>query len=201
LAADYHGVATPGRPHRCLKDNALSITLPERKEPKMNAIKKTSIYGATAAMCLTVALAGTAAAKQEVPFHGSIQGVEIDIPQGGPPPTSLSVNGSATGIATHLGRFTATYQVSVDLSNGSGIGSLQLIAANGDQIFTTLVGQGTPTGTPGINRIVEVNTITGGTGRFANAKGSFTVERLVDLTTGFTSGSFNGTISSPGSAH
>jgi hypothetical protein len=167
----------------------------------MNAIKKTSIYGAMAAMFLTVALAGTAAAKQEVPFHGSIQGVEIDIPQGGPPPTSLSVNGSATGIATHLGRFTATYQVSVDLSNGSGIGSLQLIAANGDQIFTTLVGQGTPTGTPGINRIVEVNTITGGTGRFANAKGSFTVERLVDLTTGFTSGSFNGTISSPGSAH
>jgi len=131
-------------------------------------------------------------------FH---QGVEIDIPQGGPPPTSLSVNGSATGIATHLGRFTATYQVNVDLSNGSGIGSLQLIAANGDKIFTTLVGQGTPTGTPGINRIVEVNTITGGSGRFANAKGSFTVERLLDLTTGFTSDSFNGTISSPGSAH
>ena len=167
----------------------------------MNAIKKTSIYGAMAAMFLTVALAGTAAAKQEVPFHGSIQGVEIDIPLGGPPPTSLSVNGSATGIATHLGRFTATYQVSVDLSNGSGIGSLQLIAANGDKIFTTLVGQGTPTGTPGINLIVEVSTITGGTGRFANAKGSFTVERLVDLTTGFSSGSFHGTITSPGSAH
>jgi hypothetical protein len=164
----------------------------------MNAIEKISIYAATAVIFLTVALSGTAAAKQEVPFHGSIQGVEIDVPLGGPPPTSLSVKGTGTGIATHLGRFTATYEVDVDLSNGSGIGGLQFIAANGDRIFTTLVGQGTPTGTPGINLIVEVNTITGGTGRFTNAKGSFTVERLVDLTTGFTSGSFNGTISSPG---
>ena len=164
----------------------------------MNAIEKISIYAATAVIFLTVALSGTAAAKQEVPFHGSIQGVEIDVPLGGPPPTSLSVKGTGTGIATHLGRFTATYEVDVDLSSGSGIGVLQFIAANGDRIFTTLVGQGTPTGTPGINLIVEVNTITGGTGRFTNAKGSFTVERLVDLTTGFTSGSFNGTISSPG---
>ena len=88
-----------------------------------------------------------------------------------------------------------------NLSTGSGVGSLQFIAANGDKVFTTLFGQGTPTGTPGINLIVEVNTITGGTGRFANAKGSFTVERLVDVTTGFTSGSFSGTITSPGSGH
>jgi hypothetical protein len=167
----------------------------------MNAIRKTRICGATTAILLTVALAGTVAAKQEVPFHGSLQGVEIDVPQGGPPPTSLSVNGSATGIATHVGRFTVTYEVTVDLSNGSGVGSLQLIAANGDKIFTTLLGQGTPTGNPEISLIVEVNTITGGTGRFANATGTFTVERLVDLISGFTSGSFNGTISSPGRSH
>ncbi len=164
----------------------------------MNAIIKTSIYGVMAAIFLTVALAGTAAAKEGVPFHGSIQGVEIDVVQ---PPTTLLVDGSGTGIATLLGRFTVTYEVTVDLSDGSGIGSLQFIAANGDSIFTELLGQGTPTGTPGINRIVEINTITGGTGRFAGATGSFTVERLVDLTTGFTSGSFNGALSSPGGAH
>jgi hypothetical protein len=46
--------------------------------------------------------------------------------------------------------------------------------------------------------IVEVGTITEGTGRFAGATGTFTVERLVDLTTGISSGSFSGTISSPG---
>ncbi len=164
----------------------------------MNAIIKTCIYGVLAAVFLTVTLPSTAAAKKEaVPFRGFIQGVETDVVQ----PPILSVDGSGTGIATQLGRFTVTYEVTVQLSDGSGIGSTQFIAANGDSIFTELIGLGTPTGTPGINLIVELNTITGGTGRFAGATGSFTVERLVDLATGSTSGSFNGTISSPGGAH
>jgi hypothetical protein len=162
----------------------------------MNAITKTSIYRAMAAMFVALALVGSAAAKQEVPFQGSIQGVEIDVPQAN---GTLSVNGSGTGLATHLGRFTATYEVTVDLSGG--VGSFQFIAANGDRVFTELLGQGTPTETPGINRIEEINTITGGTGRFVGATGSFIMERLVDLTTGSTSGSFNGTITSPGAAH
>jgi hypothetical protein len=162
----------------------------------MNAITKTSIYGAMAAMFVALTLVGSAAAKQEVPFQGSIQGVEIDVPQAN---GTLSVNGTGTGLATHLGRFTATYEVTVDLSGG--VGSFQFIAANGDRVFTELLGQGTPTETPGINRIEEINTITGGTGRFVGATGSFIMERLVDLTTGSTSGSFNGTITSPGAAH
>jgi hypothetical protein len=164
----------------------------------MNVITKTGIYAAMAAMVVASVLVGPAVAKQEVPFKGSIQGIEIDIPQAD---GTLSVNGSGTGLATHLGRFTATYEVTVDLSNGSGIGSLQFIAANGDRIFTTLLGQGTPTGTPGINHIEEFNTITGGTGRFVGATGRFIMERLVDLTTGITSGSFDGTMTPPGAAH
>ena len=64
-----------------------------------------------------------------------------------------------------------------------------------------IAGQGEPTDTPGLSRFVEINIITGGTGRFAGAKGSFTLERLVDLATGFTSGSFHGTITSAGAAH
>ena len=40
--------------------------------------------------------------------------------------------------------------------------------------------------------------ITGGTGRFAGAQGSFTIMRLVEQATGDTSGSFEGTITSPG---
>jgi hypothetical protein len=86
------------------------------------------------------------------------------------------------------------WNVTVNLATGAGTGYAQLTAANGDSIYTTLVGQGEPTDTPGLNRIVEINTITGGTGRFSNVGGSFTLERLVDLTTGFTSGSFHGTI-------
>jgi hypothetical protein len=164
----------------------------------MKTIMKTSIYLPMAAMFLAAVLAGSAAAEKQVPFSGSVQGRETDVVQ---PPATLLVNGSGTGIATQLGQFTVTWEVTVNLLDGSGIGSYHFIAANGDSIFTTLVGQGEPTDTPGVNRIVEINTITGGTGRFAGAKGSFTLERLVDLTTGFTSGSFHGTITSPGTAH
>ena len=154
-----------------------------------------------AALILTAALAVPAAAQKQVPFDGAMQGREIDTPQGGPPPTTLSVDGRTRGIATHVGQFSFSYQLTVTLANGTATGSAQLIAANGDSIFTTVVGQGTPTDTPGVNRIVEINTITGGTGRFVGAVGSFTVERLVTLATGFTSGSFRGTITSPGAAH
>jgi len=42
--------------------------------------------------------------------------------------------------------------------------------------------------------IVESHNITGGTGQFAGAAGAFTVERVVDLATGITSGRFRGNI-------
>ena len=158
------------------------------------------MYLPMAAMILTVFAVPTAAQNQ-VPFKGSIQGHEIDTPQGGPPPTTLIVEGSVTGIATQVGQFSFTYQLTVTLANGTATGSAQLTAANGDSIFTTVAGSSEPTATPGVASITEINTITGGTGRFAGAQGSFTVERLVNLVTGFTSGSFHGTITSPGAAH
>lgn len=163
----------------------------------MNMTSKSGAFLPIAVMILTTALAVPAAAQSRVPFRGSIQGQESDVFQG-PPPGTLAVDGSATGIATQLGRCTFTWQVTVNLADGSAIGSSQFIAANGDVLYATTVGQGEPTDTPGVSRIVEINTITGGTGRFNLARGSFTVERLVDLTTGLTSGAFHGTVSSPG---
>ena len=103
-------------------------------------------------------------------------------------------DGSGGGIATHLGLFTLTWHFTVNLADGTGSGPVHFIAANGDEIFTTAAGTSEPTATPGVFHITEVHTITGGTGRFANAKGTFIVERLTDLNTGFTSGSFHGTI-------
>jgi hypothetical protein len=46
----------------------------------------------------------------------------------------------------------------------------------------------------GIASIVEAATITGGTGRFDDATGSFTITRVVDQATGISSGSFSGAI-------
>jgi len=99
-------------------------------------------------------------------------------PRAALPPTLL-VDGSATGVGTHVGDFSLSYRATVNLADGTATGSTQLIAANGDSIFTTFVGTIEPTTTPGIASITEINTITGGTGRFAGAQGSFTVERLV----------------------
>jgi hypothetical protein len=163
------------------------------------SLMKASIV--VAAMLLTAALAIPAAAQNQVPFKGFLQGHETDTPQGGPPPTTLIADGSATGIATHVGQFSFTYQLTVNLANGTATGSARLVAANGDSVYTTIAGSSELTATPGVASITEINTITGGTGRFAGAQGSFTVERLVNLVTGFTSGSFHGTISSPGAAH
>jgi hypothetical protein len=152
-----------------------------------------------AALILTAALAVPAATQNLVPFNGAMQGHENDTPQGGPPPTTLNVDGNTTGIATHVGQFSFSYQLTVTLANGTSTGSAHLIAANGDSIYTTVAGSSEITA--GVASITEINTITGGTGRFAGAQGSFTVERLVNLGTGFTSGSFHGTITSPGAAH
>lgn len=77
---------------------------------------------------------------------------------------------------------------------GSGVGSARFSAANGDSLDTTSHGQGDPTATPDVNRVVETHTITDGTGGFAGATGSFTLERLVNMKTGATSGSFDGSI-------
>jgi hypothetical protein len=43
-------------------------------------------------------------------------------------------------------------------------------------------------------RLVETADITGGTGRFANASGSFTSARIFNMAAGTTTGSFEGTI-------
>jgi hypothetical protein len=56
------------------------------------------------------------------------------------------------------------------------------------------VAQSDPTEDPEVLLVEEAYTTTGGTGRFAGASGSFTVERLFNLVTGFTSGSFDGFI-------
>lgn len=166
----------------------------------MNSMTKPRFYLPIAALILTATLAVPAAAQNQVPFKGSLQGRETDTPQGGPPPTTVNIDGNTTGIATLVGQFSFTYELTVTLANGTATGFGHLIAANGDSIYTTITGSSDLT-TPGFARITEIDTITGGTGRFAGAQGSFTVERLVNQATGFTSGSLHGTITSPGAAH
>ena len=159
----------------------------------MKTITKTIMYLQMTALCLTAALAGRAAAEEQSPFKGSIQGVEsADVQY----PT-LFVDGIGSGKATHLGRFTVTYEVEVDLLTHETFGSSLFTAANGDSLATDITGLGTPTANPDVVSVEEAHTITGGTGRFAGARGSFIKTSLLNLVTGVTSGSFDGTIVLP----
>ena len=141
-----------------------------------------------AAMFLTAALASPVVATQDVPFHGSLQAAEADTVAF----PFLTVNLSGTGQATHLGRYKTIFQLQVDLRTSSSLGTFMLIAANGDSVFGTISGHATDVGD--LASIVETATITGGTGRFDDATGSFTIERLLDLATGISSGAFDGAI-------
>jgi hypothetical protein len=160
--------------------------------------RHTSAAGLALIALALLGLACPVAAGEQVPFHGSLAGVELTI-SANPPIVILS--DSLTGSATLLGRFTLVYPPhEVNLVTMSGTGSFFFTGANGDMVSGTSTGTASPTDTPGVFDVEEAATITGGTGRFAGATGGFTVERVVDTTVipFTTSGSFDGTISSPG---
>src|SRR5437773_11617296 len=168
----------------------------------MKTITRSNIYLPMAAMILTAALAIPAGAQELVPFKGTIQqGQDVDI-AGGPPPITVVVAASGTGTGTHMGQFSFTQVTTVNFANNTSAGSGHWIAANGDSIYTTVVGvRAVVDTTRGVITITEINNITGGTARFAGAQGSFTVVRVANLVTLAFSGSFHGTITSPGAAH
>jgi hypothetical protein len=162
----------------------------------------------SSATSLVCAQSGSRAAQdseaksaKRISFEGYLQSSEVDTLEGSPPDAN-SVVGSVIGIATHIGSFTLTYKVTVKLPEGSATGDAELIASNGDRLFVSVVGQGDPTDTdtPTLDTIVEIDTVTGGTGQFSGAIGTLTIKRLVDVATGFTSGSVRGTILFPRSS-
>jgi hypothetical protein len=115
-----------------------------------------------------------------------------------PPVFAVLVDG--TGNAAHLGQFTVSVPHLVDRSTRIAAGTYEFTAANGDTLTADFTGVSAPSDVPGVLYIVETATITGGTGRFAGATGSFTVERLYDTAAGTTTGSFSGTVSSGGAS-
>jgi len=158
-------------------------------------MKKIFVSTMTALMLLILLASTTFAAPvaTEKLLTGSFEATETHEVASG----VMFVDATGVGNATHLGLFTYDLEAAVSLPSLSATASAALIAANGDMIFGEGVGQGTPTSTPGLISIVETYTITGGTGRFAGATGSFTVERLLDRATLASSGTISGTIVLP----
>ena len=163
----------------------------------MKTIARTRILLSIATIFLTGVFAIPATAQKQVAIAGHLSGQEVDVFQGGPPPT-IKVDGSLIGQATHIGDFTLTYQVLVSLPAGNSAGSATLTTPQGDTILTTIVGQGIAIpNTSSLNTIMEVNTITGGTGKFQGVTGYLIVYRLIDLATGLSSGSMVGALTLP----
>jgi hypothetical protein len=173
------------------------------KGARMKTKTTSRLQVAIAATILTAAFATPAAAQKQVPFKGTIQGQDTD--KGFTSPGMFLVESNGAGIATLLGRFTFTLQTTINVANLTDTGVAHLTAANGDTIDATYTSvmpaelTATPDGV--VFSIKEVYTITGGTGRFAGAQGSFFVERVADPQKFVTFGSFTGSITPPGAAH
>jgi hypothetical protein len=157
-------------------------------------MKKMSIVMMIAGLLVSAALVAAASMRNETPLKGSFKALETSQPD----LPIIHVTATGSGEATQLGRFTVSYQVDVNVQTGAGTGlSAQFVAANGDSLFAEGTGQASPTGTPGTVNIIENYTINGGTGRFANASGTFTVERVANEATGETTGTLSGNIVIP----
>jgi hypothetical protein len=160
----------------------------------MNNIKRISLM---TAIFLTVALASSAVEGGVIPINGTIAGSESYAPF--PDPSEgFYVNGSMTSTDTQLGPFTQFYSAPVAFAfPEDATGASRLIvgdAANGDSILTYDLGNNPGSCANGDLHIVETNTIVGGTGRYAGARGSYTLDRCVNFATGETSGTISGTI-------
>jgi len=151
----------------------------------------------TLALLAVLPLAATAAAERQgkqVPFRGQLEGVATVSPL---PPPFVAVDIEGSGHATQLGHFEVSIPHVTNRSNGTAVGSYEFTAANGDTLTADFTSRVTPTDLPGVVSVAVTASITGGTGRFADATGSFVGERVVDMVHGTVTESFDGTISTP----
>src|SRR5688500_529135 len=116
--------------------------------------------------------------------HGTMEATETGMPQPGTPIVLRRLEGE--GHASHLGRYTRLPDITLNLATATGSGTVTYTAANGDMLSGPATGQAVIAA--GFATVTEAVTITGGTGRFAGATGTFTVVRRVVQATGMSSG-------------
>lgn len=105
---------------------------------------------------------------------------------------TMYVTGNGAGESNQLGYFTMSYHVEQNLLDLSEVQSAHFASVNGDSLQAKGIGQAIEDRTPGMFNVIEIYTITGGTGRFAGASGTFTLKRLVSITAGVASSTFEG---------
>ena len=89
---------------------------------------------------------------------------------------SLHIATDASGVMSHLGKYTSHFEGTAEIVGGRtlGEGTFTTVGANGDELTGTFTLNGAlPAGE--VHTATVVLTVTGGTGRFADASGTITV--------------------------
>ena len=128
-----------------------------------------------------------------IPFNGTMQSNETYSTAF----YTMFVTANGSGDANELDQFTVSYQMEANLLDMSVSESVYFAGMNGDSLQATAVGQAIEDRTPGMFKVVEIYTITGGTGRFDGASGTLTMNRLLSIEAGIASSSFEGYILLP----
>jgi hypothetical protein len=155
------------------------------------------VAGLLAALA-AMALPAPALAGEQVPLKGRDSGG-----------FTLTANGCGAGVfavvvddegqATHVGAYAYHSNECFNPATGEFGGIFTITAANGDTL--TGIYAGSVVGADGDLAFYEQdNVITGGSGRFAEASGSFHLSGIANLATLESSQKISGTASSPGSA-
>ncbi len=163
-------------------------------ELTMNKLLASVIIGFISVITLFGRMSTVSAAKEtQMLINGSLQATENDVIA---TPT-LFVDAVGSGDVTQLGLYTARFQANINTSTTSGPAIATFTFANGDSIRAQGSGQILHTALPTLVTIVETYAITGGTGQFDHATGSLIINRLLDRTTGISSGTISGNVIIP----
>jgi hypothetical protein len=157
-----------------------------------------AIWVVTLTLFLVVVEASAAHAQtDQVPWTAS--GVAVITSVTKLPGGLTQLDGFVSGSATHLGNVSGPVTRIQDHQGNFG-NTAVFVGANGkDSVFLSVNGQFETSKDKCLVTSTGTYTVTGGTGAFANATGSGTIETVIDLCAGTAAGEYTGTISRPNS--
>ena len=135
------------------------------------------------ALLLSAALVLPVSADDQRPIRGHFHGSGVDVAQRCP--DALTIGFAIEGTLSHLGRMTGGGSNCTELALGTESvpiwdGIAIVTAADGSTLTLAYEGQqGAPAN--GVAGFSHVDTVVGGTGRFAGATGLLTIEGLIDF--------------------
>ncbi|HSJ64372.1 MAG TPA: hypothetical protein VK922_10820 [Gemmatimonadaceae bacterium] len=133
----------------------------------------------------------------ERPLRGSCTVTSVELISFIPP---ILQQGSTAGCrVSHIGLMQVETMQTINVATGSQLGTAEWTAANGDVLYASSQGAATPTGATTI-AFSGTTTITGGTGRFAEATGNLTVDGWADNAANTGAFTYDGWISYAASA-